>query len=156
MKYFVRSIKYFFTLCLLCAAIMVLMLATGTSALDWEQTRYAVLHTDRYAILVGAIVVLAALYPRFGFVRRSIEGDLRLHREQIVDAFRSAGFSLHADEGDRLVFRADGLPRKLLLLGEDEITVTGEGGVLRIDGIRRGVARVVYRLEAYIERTKNE
>ena len=33
-KYIVRSLKYFFALCVLCIALMGLMLMTGTSALS--------------------------------------------------------------------------------------------------------------------------
>ena len=72
MKYFIRSLKYFVALCVICVAILALMLATGTSALTLDQTVYVMFHTSRYATLFAAIVVLAALYPKFGFVVRTI------------------------------------------------------------------------------------
>lgn len=65
-KYIVRSLKYFFALCVLCIALMGLMLMTGTSALSLDDTLYVLLHTDRYLMLFAAIVALAAVYPRFG------------------------------------------------------------------------------------------
>ena len=65
MKYFIRSLKYFVALCVICVAILALMLATGTSALTLDQTVYVMFHTSRYATLFAAIVVLAALYPKF-------------------------------------------------------------------------------------------
>ena len=40
MKYFIRSLKYFVALCVICVAILALMLATGTSALTLDQTVY--------------------------------------------------------------------------------------------------------------------
>ena len=46
-KYIVRSLKYFFALCVLCIALMGLMLMTGTSALSLDDTLYVMLHTDR-------------------------------------------------------------------------------------------------------------
>lgn len=66
MKYFVRSLKYFCALCVLCIVLMGLMLMTGTSALSLDDTLYAMFHTDRYLMLFTAIVVLAALYPDSG------------------------------------------------------------------------------------------
>ena len=120
MKYFVRSLKYFCALCVLCIVLMGLMLMTGTSALSLDDTLYAIFHTDRYLMLFTAIVVLAALYPRFGF------------------------------------FRADTLLQKLMLLGEDEIRVSQYGQWIVLDGIRRGVARVQYRLDSYIHMTRND
>ena len=76
-KYIVRSLKYFFALCVLCIALMGLMLMTGTSALSLDDTLYVLLHTDRYLMLFAAIVALAAVYPRFGFVARICPTFLR-------------------------------------------------------------------------------
>ena len=77
MKYFIRSLKYFVALCVICVAILALMLATGTSALTLDQTVYVMFHTSRYATLFAAIVVLAALYPKFGFVVRKVKATWR-------------------------------------------------------------------------------
>ncbi len=156
MKYFVRSLKYFCALCVLCIVLMGLMLMTGTSALSLDDTLYAMFHTDRYLMLFTAIVVLAALYPRFGFVERKVEGDVEENREQIDNAFRSSGFSLRSEEDGVMVFRADTLLQKLMLLGEDEIRVSQYGQWIVLDGIRRGVARVQYRLDSYIHMTRND
>ena len=101
-KYIVRSLKYFFALCVLCIALMGLMLMTGTSALSLDDTLYVMLHTDRYLMLFAAIVALAAVYPRFGFVVRRVKGDIEENREQILNAFRSAGFALGRGRGDDL------------------------------------------------------
>ena len=156
MKYFVRSLKYFCALCVLCIVLMGLMLMTGTSALSLDDTLYAMFHTDRYLMLFTAIVVLAALYPRFGFVERKVEGDVEENRQQIVNAFRSSGFSLRSEEDGVMVFRADTILQKLMLLGEDEIKVSQYGQWIVLDGIRRGVARVQYRLDSYIHMTRND
>ena len=126
-KYIVRSLKYFFALCVLCIALMGLMLMTGTSALSLDDTLYVMLHTDRYLMLFAAIVALAAVYPRFGFVVRRVEGDIEENREQILNAFRSAGFSLRSNEDGVMTFRADNFGQKLMLLGEDEIKAIIEG-----------------------------
>lgn len=55
-----------------------------------------------------------------------------------------------------MVFRADTLLQKLMLLGEDEIRVSQYGQWIVLDGIRRGVARVQYRLDSYIHMTRND
>ena len=138
MNYFLRSLKYFAALCILCFALMALMLVTGTSALSARETFYVMFHTTRYLTLLGAIVVLAAFYPRFGFVVRRVEGDTARHRQQIVNAFKSAGFSLVSEADGTMTFR---------------IEVSQEGTHIRLDGIRRGVARVEYRLDSYIRMT---
>lgn len=154
MKYLIRSVKYFFALCVLFIALTWLM--TATSALTLEGVLYEMFHTDRYLRVMIVIVALAAAYPRFGFVVRKVEGDVELNREQIVNAFRAAGFSLRAEEDGVMTFRADNFMQKLMLLGEDEIKVSQYGQWITLDGIRRGVARVQYRLESYLQMTRND
>lgn len=155
-KYLIRSAKYFVALCVLLVAIMALNRAMG-STLTIRETFYVMFHTTRGLLLPVVVVVLALCYPRFGFIVRRVEGDTKLDREQIVNAFRSAGFSLRREEEGTLFFRADGFVQKLLLLWEDEIRVSQYGQWIELDGIRRGVARVQYRLDSYLQmKRRNE
>ncbi|WP_295938712.1 hypothetical protein [uncultured Alistipes sp.] len=156
MRYFIRSLKYFAALCVICIVIMALMLVSGTSALTFDETIYVMFHSTRYLTLLAAIVALAALYPKFGFVVRDVEGDVEQNRQQIITAFKTGGFVLSEEEDGVMTFRADGIMRKLRLLGEDEIKVSQYGQWIRIDGIRRGVARVQYRLDSYIQMAKHD
>lgn len=155
-KYLIRSAKYFVALCVLLVAIMALNRAMG-STLTIRETFYVMFHTTRGLLLPVVVVMLALCYPRFGFIVRRVEGDTELDREQIVNAFRSAGFSLRREEEGTLFFRADGFVQKLLLLWEDEIRVSQYGQWIELDGIRRGVARVQYRLDSYLQmKRRNE
>lgn len=155
-KYLIRSVKYFVALCVLLVAIMALNRAMG-STLTIRETFYVMFHTTRGLLLPVVVVVLALCYPRFGFIVLRVEGDTELDREQIVNAFRSAGFSLRREEEGTLFFRADGFVQKLLLLWEDEIRVSQYGQWIEMDGIRRGVARVQYRLDSYLQmKRRNE
>ncbi len=155
-KYLIRSAKYFVALCVLLVAIMALNRAMG-STLTIRETFYVMFHTTRGLLLPVVVVVLALCYPRFGFIVRRVEGDTEHDREQIVNAFRSAGFSLRREEEGTLFFRADGFVQKLLLLWEDEIRVSQYGQWIELDGIRRGVARVQYRLDSYLQmKRRNE
>jgi hypothetical protein len=46
-----------------------------------------------------------------------------------------------------MVFKADNILSRLVMLFEDEITVEQFGQWVDITGIRRGVAKVVYRMK---------
>ena len=151
MKYFIRSLKYFCALCVLCAAIMFLNRVAGTARLSVPETLYVMFHTPRGMMLPVVILLLAAFYPKFGFVVRQVEGDIDENRQQILNAFRSEGFSLRSERNGVLIFRADNGWKKLMMLGEDELIVSQYGQWIRIEGIRRGVARVQYRLDSCLE-----
>lgn len=150
MKYFIRSLKYFCALCVLCLAIMLLNRLAGSSVLTLRETFYVIFHTPRGMLLPAVVVLLAAFYPRFGFVSRRVEGDVEKDREQILNAFRAAGFSLRAEQDGVMVFRADSPLHKLTMLWEDEIRVAQFGQWIEIDGIRRGVARAQLQLETFL------
>ena len=51
MKYFIRSLKYFVALCVLCAAIMALNRLSGFATLTLEETFYVMFHTTRGMML---------------------------------------------------------------------------------------------------------
>lgn len=154
MKYLIRSLKYFVALCVLCVVLMALMILTGSSNLTAEETIYLMFHSDRFVLLGVAMVVLAAAYPRFGFITRRVEGDVEQHRTQINNALHTAGFRLVKEEDGVLYFRGDGLLKRLSLLFEDEISVRQYGQWIEIEGIRRGVAKAWYLLDSYIEMVK--
>lgn len=154
MKYLIRSLKYFVALCVLCVVLMALMILTGSSNLTAEETIYLMFHSDRFVLLGVAMVVLAAAYPRFGFITRRVEGDVEQHRTQINNALHTAGFRLVKEEDGVLYFRGDGVLKRLSLLFEDEISVRQYGQWIEIEGIRRGVAKAWYLLDSYIEMVK--
>lgn len=67
MKYLIRSVKYFIALCVLYLIIMALMLLTNTSVLTPSETFSALVRSTRGQVLIVAVVLLSALYPKFGF-----------------------------------------------------------------------------------------
>lgn len=75
MKYLIRSVKYFIALCVLYLIIMALMLLTNTSVLTPSETFSALVHSTRGQVLIVAVVLLSALYPKFGFIRRQEIGS---------------------------------------------------------------------------------
>ena len=148
-RYIIRSVKYLVALCVLYAALMWLMHATGQTVLTLRDTGAILFGTSRGWLMLGAMVALAAVYPRLSFLTRRVEGDIADNREQIIAAFKASGYSLTAESDSHLTFRADGL-RRLLLLYEDEVTVEQYGQWICLTGIRRSVVRVAMRMESYI------
>lgn len=150
MRYFVRALKYFAWLCVLYIAIVWIMYWSGSLPERPWQMMGIVLSSERGILMMAAFVVLAAAYPMFGFMRKRIAGDMVRNREQIVNAFRMQGFRLTEERDGEMVFRGEGFVKRLSLLYEDRIVVRGVGDGLELNGIRRSVARIAYRLDGYI------
>ena len=146
MKYFVRALKYFAAFCVLYVAIVWLSVMT-TKGMDISAWDYIVANfqTTRGQLLGLAVVVLSAVYPRMGFMTRRVECDMEAERDYILRVFAAAGFTLKEESDGRMVFRADNILSRLFMLFEDEIVVEQYGQWIDISGIRRGVAKVLYR-----------
>ena len=150
-QYVIRSIKYFVALVVLYAGIMWLMHLSQPGMISYAEHWQLLFATDKGWMMVGATLLLAATYPTFGFVKRSIKGDLVRHREQIEVALTLKGFHLHSESCGELRFRASGL-RRITMLLEDEIVVRcTEPGMIEMEGLRRAVVPISLNASRYIE-----
>jgi hypothetical protein len=111
----------------------------------------AQLGSERGVWLVATFIGLALLYPRFGYVRRIVEDvDIEGDRIRIDNAMKLYGFKFAGTRDGRLVYRAEGIIRRITLLFEDEVVVEQIGDEVVISGHRRTVVRAVIRLEGYL------
>lgn len=154
LRYIWRSVKFLASLLVLYTLAMWIMQMLGASALEPADMVRVLLLTWRGRILVAAVAVWAAVYPKVGFVVRRAECDMTADREMIENAFIRSGYVLVRDDGGRLHFRAANVFKRLRLLFEDEITVHQEGSETVLEGIRRSVAEVEMRLNTYIRNSK--
>ena len=156
MRNLIKSLKYFVTLCVLCVAIVGIMFLTNTSAMTFEQALTMNFFSQRGWLLLAAIVILSAFYPRFGFVARMTPGDMAEDRELIMKAFLLAHYALREERDGVILFRADNPVSRFFMLGEDAVEVRQMGDQIELKGIKRGVAKVEYRLKSYIESKNND
>ena len=126
----------------------------GLSLGELLQMRFA---ESRGKMLVVAIIVLAVLYPRFGFMTSRIE-ECSYERDgaRIDNAMRLYGFKLIEERGDIKIYGADTILRRLTLMFEDRIEVRSIEGGIEIKGLRRSVARVAYQLQTYLHNSRFE
>lgn len=157
MKYVVRSLKYLVLLCVLYVALTYLMtFVEPTDATVWQQLMKH-LNTRNGLYMVIAFVLLAALYPKFGYMRSMIQDcDIKEDRVRIDNAMRIFGFRVEQEGGDCVVYRAEGIVHRLSLMFEDRIEVRAVEGGVEIVGLRRSVARVALQLRSYIDNRRFE
>lgn len=158
MKYAVRSLKYLLFICVLYVALMWLSsISTYGGAVDTMTLLRAQLASDRGIWLVVAFVALALFYPKFGYVRRVIEGaDMDADRVRIDNAMQLYGFKFAEVRDGGLVYRAEGVVRRIILLFEDEIIVRRVEGGIEVEGKRRQAVRIIFQLSAYIDNKRFE
>ena len=147
MRYLIRAVKYFFAFCVLYVGVVWLSILTqkGMDISVWDSIS-ATMATERGRMLALAVVALSAAYPFFGFVKRSVRWNMATDADRLVEIFAAAGFALKEQGDGKMVFKANNILDRLVMLFEDEIVVEQQGEQITLDGIRRGVAKVIYRL----------
>ena len=147
MRYLIRAVKYFFAFCVLYVGVVWLSILTqkGMDVSVWDSIS-ATMATERGRMLALAVVALSAAYPFFGFVKRSVKWNMATEADRLVEIFAAAGFALKEQGEGKMVFKANNILDRLVMLFEDEIVVEQQGEQITLDGIRRGVAKVIYRL----------
>lgn len=158
MKYIIRSLKYLLVLCVLYVALMWLSsISTYGGAVDTMTLLRAQLSSERGVWLVVAFVALALFYPKFGYVCRGVAcADIEADRVRIDNAMQLYGFKFAEVRDGALVYRAEGIVRRLILLFEDEIVVRRTEGGVEVEGKRREAVRIIFQLSAYIDNKRFE
>lgn len=157
-RYIVRSLKYLLFISVLYIALVWLMSVTSYSEkVDMWLLLESQLRSEQGTLLIVAFIALAIFYPRFGFMRRKVDGvDITRDRIRIDNAMRVYGFMFVGMEGEALVYRANGVIKRLSFMYEDRVEVRVVDGGVEIDGIRRAVARIAFQLSAYIDNSRFE
>lgn len=158
MKYAVRSLKYLLLICVLYVALTWLSaLYTYDGMVDVVTLMRAQLGSDRGKLLIVASMLLAIFYPRFGYIRRVVQrADIEVDRLRIDNAMKIYGFKFVEVREGALVYRAEGVINRIVLLFEDEILVRQIEGGIEVEGIRRRAVRILLQLNAYIEHRERE
>lgn len=158
MKYAVRSLKYLLLICVLYVALTWLSaLYTYDGMVDVVTLMRVQLGSDRGKLLIVASMLLAIFYPRFGYIRRVVQrADIEVDRLRIDNAMKIYGFKFVEVREGALVYRAEGVINRIVLLFEDEILVRQIEGGIEVEGIRRRAVRILLQLNAYIEHRERE
>ena len=80
-QYIRRAAGYFIKLVVLVGLLYLLMFVTGTARVSAEFFFRELFTTPRGILLVAALAVLSAFYPKFGYVSREAEADIVADRE---------------------------------------------------------------------------
>ena len=154
-RYLLHSTKYFVKLLVLLAIICLLLFATGTARVSAEVFLQELFTAPRGWLMIGAMVLLAAAYPRFGFVSRKVKADLQADREIIIQTFLAAGYVLVRESEQEMVFRASSPVRRFIAAYDDPVTVHGEKDCIVLEGIRKETVQAQFRLDSYLAASNN-
>ena len=148
MKYFIRSVKYFFYLLVILAIIITILVLAGF--VEADISKIFVNGYDSLWQICLIMAVFAAIYPRFGFSSRTahVYGSPEDVRPLLLKVMDLHGYRLEKDGGDSLTFVKRSVISRLLKMWEDRITISFDVAGLRLEGISKDLVRLVSGLEA--------
>ena len=148
MKYFVRSVKYFFYL-LLILVLVILALVAG-KFVEADLSRMFVNGYDSLWQIALVMALFALVYPRFGFSSRRavVPGSFEELKPAVMKVMELHGYKLEKQEGEDFTFiKSSGFSRALKMW-EDRITFTRSLNGFEIEGLTRDLPRIISGLEA--------
>jgi hypothetical protein len=150
-QYVKHAVSYFIKLLLLLALVYGLLYATGYARVSAHYFLTDMFASARGILLLCGILIWSAVYPRIGFVSRTVGADMERDRDTIIGAFGRGGYALTSEEpGVRMTFRASSPLKRLWMAFGDGITVTAEGNSVVLTGIRKEVVQTEFRIKTDI------
>ena len=148
MKYFIRSVKYFFYFAFLTALIVAALVATGMTDGNIE-TMFEGGYNALWKMAIFFALV-AAVYPKVGFIRKAflVQGSMDEIRGTVISYLQEHHFELESEEDDTFTFRQRGILNRLTRMYEDRLILTvREDGSIEMEGLRKDVFRLAAGLE---------
>lgn len=150
-QYLGHALRYLIKLLILVAIIYGLMFLLKGTRVSAEAAIIELVTTRTGLLLLIGLVALAAVYPTFGFVRRTVAADIVKDREKILNAFHSEGYILSSEDDGAMTFRTASPLRRFWMVWDDKVKVTSAGEeAITIEGIRKTAVQAQFRMETYM------
>lgn len=147
MKYTIRAIKYFFYFSLMCAIIVTVLVLIGAVEGDINS-----IFQDGYKSVWKIAIffaLVAAVYPKVGFINRSVNVDRSWGeiREEVIDYMAGHRYRLESESDETVTFRFAGAAGRLSKMYEDRLTLSKTAEGWSLEGLRKDVFRLSTGLE---------
>ena len=149
--YWRRAVIYMVRLLVLVFALIAVMVATGMARTGADGNLADVFMTPKALLLFAIIVLWSLVYPKLGFIRQPLKMDFNAGKEQIQKVFSDNGFVLVEQKDNEMIFRMSSPLRRTLALWEDRIVVSATDGGIEMEGMRKEVARIEFRLQPFLQ-----
>lgn len=139
MKYLIRSVKYFFYFAALTTLIICALVLIG--AVEGDINSIFEDGVNSIWKIAGFFVLVAAVYPKFGFVTRKLDttADWNAVKDAAKAYFQEKPFKLESETEDCVTFRRRDIISRLTKMGEDRISLSRTDDGFILEGLRKDV-----------------
>ena len=143
MRYLLRSLKYFLTICAITALLLWVLGLLGLVGRDVDTLFEKGWTSVGYILLMFAAVSL--VYPKLKYTRRPVflPGETAEIRPVVEREMAARGFRIERDGDEELTFRRADFAPRLNRFFEDRITFTRVADGYEVEGLTRDVVLIV-------------
>ena len=147
MKYITRVLKYYVYIVIIMSLVLVVLSLLHLTSGD-VSTMFRNGYDSLWQIALMFLAV-AAVYPKFGFNRRSviIPGEYSEIRDGVVKFMEERGYELETEQEENMTFRTKSVLRRITRMFEDRVTFTRDLGGFLVEGITKDIVRLISGLE---------
>lgn len=141
MKYFIRSVKYFFYFAVLCGIILVLTFHFSTKPEGLTLMDILLVDGSVYKMLIFFVAV-AAVYPALGFQKKPVYvSNLKEHKKEIEELFVNANYILAYEDATKMIFKLKNPLIRFIRLYEDSVIIDFSDNPVMMEGLRKDILR---------------
>ncbi|MEG1649692.1 MAG: hypothetical protein RR141_02490 [Rikenellaceae bacterium] len=145
-RYFIRATRYLLYVIVIFVVIFFLMNITGYSKITPDML--GVFFSSAQAMIMGAVVLaLVVVHPFIAYIKRAFGVDMVANRKNVVALFDSYGYALESESQSEMIFRTKSKLRRFISPYEDAIIIDLTAFPTTIEGNRKTVVKVMYRLK---------
>lgn len=147
MQYFIRSIKYFFYFSILTTLIILSLVLIGAVEGDIN-TIFRGGYDALWKIAI-LFAIIAAVYPRLGFIRRRLyaDGEWEHVRNVAAGYLGEHRYMIESEKEGSISFRCKGIASRISKMYEDRIILSKTEDGYVMEGLRKDVIRLAAGLE---------
>lgn len=146
MRYFIRSVKYFFYFAIITTLILFVMVFFGMADSNIANNFQG--GADAFWKIGLFYLAVAAVYPKLAFINRKLYIDSSADVEaDIISYLEFRRYELESRTDEAITFRKKGIGSRLVKMNEDRITITRTLDGYYMEGLRKDVLRLASGLE---------
>jgi len=157
LHYFIRFFKYVVYYFIFLLAVLALVFYTTTNRGDLQYF-WELIPPYNYWQVAIFLIVFAAVYPFFGFVKRNVylNRPFQTDRDMLIECILLANYKLCSDDGSKMKFQQKSIFLRIMRLFEDTLTLDYSDNPIVLDGMRRDVYRFARNMEYVVRQLSRE
>lgn len=145
-RYGIRAAKYTIQMGITLIIVIGILMITGTDNASMDE----VFHSNRGLLMLGIFAIFIFAYPFMGYTTKTLVFDANKKDAEIDSVMEKCGYAKITETPTEKVYRAKSVWKRFLRSFEDTVTITTIDEVSYMEGPRKEVVNIYFRMGTYI------